>query len=125
MAPKGPRKPPATSGVKTPTGPLEDALVAAAGAADWLEVSDAAALELARTLAVQIDRDGDPHACRTFLAVLEQLGLTVKGRRDRRPVEEESPLARLQAAARRTADPEARDVSLVALGPGPAARRPG
>ena len=92
-------------GVKTasqePSQSVEAALRTAAAAADWLEVSDVAALELARKLAVQIDREADPHAARTLLAVLESLGLTVKGRRDRKPPEEDSPLARLQEASRR------------------------
>jgi len=122
MPPKGTRKAPAPSGVKTPAGanvgPLEAALVTAASSADWLEVSDAAALELARTLAAQVDRDGDPHASRTFLAVLDALGLTVKGRRERRPPEDDSPLARLQAAARRTSDPSPRDPGTLAIGQG-------
>lgn len=105
MAPKPPRRVPTTSGVKTASetnvGSVEGALTLAASAADWLEISDAAALELGRNLARKVDTDGDPHAARTLLAVLEQLGLTVRGRRDRQPAEEESPLARLQAAARR------------------------
>jgi hypothetical protein len=105
MSPKRSQSVPTTSGVKTPSetdsGALEAALRTAADAADWLEVSDVAALELAANLARQIDREADPHAARTLLAVLESLGLTVKGRRDRKPPEEDSPLARLQEAARR------------------------
>jgi hypothetical protein len=113
MSPKQNQKAPAPSGVKTASesnvGSLEAALATAASSADWLEVSDVAALELARHLARQVDREADPHAARTLLAVLESLGLTVKGRRDRKPPEEDSPLARLQAAARRQLDAAPRD----------------
>jgi thioredoxin-like negative regulator of GroEL len=109
MSPKAVQSVPAPSGVKTAagehSGAVEAALGAAAKAADWLEVSDVAALELARHLARQVDREADPHAARTLLAVLEALGLTVKGRRDRKPAEEDSPLARLQSAARRQLHP--------------------
>ena len=116
MSPKRPEKVPAPSGVKTASdansGPLEAALRAAADAADWLEVTDVAALELARNLARQIDREADPHAARTLLQVLDALGLTVKGRRDRKPPEEDSALARLQAAARRQLNPAAGDADL-------------
>ena len=42
-------------------------------------------------------------------AVLDSLGLTVKGRRDRSATEDESPLARLQAAARRQLNAPPRD----------------
>ena len=105
MSPKRAQSVPSPAGAKVASdanvGPLETALGQAAAAADWLEVSDVAALELARSLARQVDREADPHAARTLLAVLDALGLTVKGRRDRHPVEEESPLSRLQAAARR------------------------
>jgi hypothetical protein len=105
MPPKQSPKAPASSGVKTVAGanvgPLEAALKTAAAAADWLEVTDVAALELARNLTVRVDSEGDTNAARVLLAVLDSLGLTVKGRRDRSATEEESPLARLQAAARR------------------------
>ena len=129
MSPKASPKAPAASGVKTPLdanlGALETALGTAAQAADWLEVSDVAALELARTLARQVDREADPHAARTLLAVLEALGLTVKGRRDRKPVEDETPLARLQAAARRQLNSAPRDADDVPAKPRAATRRPG
>ena len=105
MTPKPKPKVPTTSGDKVAAdanvGALESALATAAQAAEWLEVSDVAALELARTLARLVDREADPHAARTLLAVLESLGLTVKGRSSRKPVEEDSPLDRLQANARR------------------------
>ena len=116
MSPKRSQSVPAPSGVKTASdanlGPLEASLQTAATAADWLEVTDVAALELARNLARQIDREADPHAARTLLQVLDALGLTVKGRRDRKPPEEDSPLARLQAAARRELKPAPRDADL-------------
>jgi hypothetical protein len=116
--PQRSRKAPDTSGVKTASednvGALETALGTAASSADWLEVSDVAALELARHLARLIDREADPHAARTLLQVLDSLGLTVKGRRDRQPAEEDSPLARLQAAARRQLDAAPRDARLKA-----------
>ena len=129
MTPKQPRKAPAPSGVKTAaqsiSGPLEAALVTAADSADWLEVTDVAALELARSLARQVDREADPHAARTLLAVLDALGLTVKGRRDRKPVEDESPLSRLQAAARRQLNAAPRDADDEPAKPRAAARRTG
>jgi hypothetical protein len=113
MAPKRDLKVPAASGVKTASeanvGPLESALATAAAAADWLEVTDVAALELARNLSVQVDTEGDPNAARILLAVLDSLGLTVKGRRDRSATDDESPLARLQAAARRQLNAPPRD----------------
>ena len=116
MSPKRTQSVPAPSGVKTTSdanvGALEAALRAAADAADWLEVSDVAALELARNLARQIDREANPHAARTLLQVLDALGLTVKGRRDRKPPEEDSPLARLQAAARRELNSAPRDANI-------------
>ena len=129
MSPKPARRVPAPSGVKTASdanvGALEAALKTAAAAADWLEVTDVAALELARSLAVQVDREADPHAARTLLAVLDSLGLTVKGRRDRQPAEEESPLARLQQAARRQLHAPAGDADVDPAVPRAAARRAG
>jgi hypothetical protein len=124
-SPKVPRPPGVDTALEANVGPLEEALTVSANAADWLELSDAAALELGRNLARQVDQTGDPHASRTLLAVLEQLGLTVRGRRDRQPVEAESPLARLQASARRQLGTPTGDADVEAAVPRAAARRAG
>jgi len=113
MAAKTTRKAPTTPGVKTAsqatTGPLESALLRAADAADWLELSDAAALELARSLARMIDQEPDSHAAATLTRLLNELGLTVRGRRDRQPAAETSPLDQLVARAARPALTSRRD----------------
>ncbi len=113
MAAKTTRKAPTAAGVKTAsqetTGLLEAALLRAAAAADWLELSDAAALELARSLARMIDKEPDSHAAATLTRLLNELGLTVRGRRDRTPAGEESPLEQLIARAARPALAEGRD----------------
>ena len=117
-APTAPR----TSDAPGPVQRVRDAVDSAAARADWITPADAAALELARKLAGDIDRLGPEDAAqlaavaRTFLAVLDKLGLTVAGRRTdpTAVVHEEDPLAalRLRAEARLTDTPD-RDAATV------------
>lgn len=117
-APKRPDKVPVPtggSGAPAPAQRVRDAVDSAAAKADWITAADAAALELARKLAGDIDRLGPEDAAqlaavaRIFLAVLDKLGLTVAGRRTDPTaiVQEEDPLAalRLRAEARLTDTP--------------------
>ena len=117
-----PRTPTEAPDVPAPAQRVRDAVDSAATRADWITPADAAALELARKLAGDIDRLGPEDAAqlaavaRTFLAVLDKLGLTVAGRRTDPTaiVQEEDPLAalRLRAEARLTDAPD-RDTATV------------